>query len=250
MMLYPNDWEGDEVAFCSLAAQGLWLRMMFLMHRSTRYGYLSLPNGSAIPQHVIAAKCGITPEAYCTLLEELDNVGKLARTSDGVIYSRRMVRDAQQRAKARGKMSDWRKSKKVKNNCNDSVTTPVTPVLPLSSSSISSSNTVPSAIGPEMIARSVLSECGLSGRDLAIVLEDVCKSQMKLYATPGELRDALIAAWRKYDSAKPNLQYSKGTAKFFGDGDWRNPKGWPWNPNTGPTDTKPMTAAEKMRRIA
>ena len=34
IQLYPGDWLRDSVAGCSLAAQGLWLRMMFVMHDS------------------------------------------------------------------------------------------------------------------------------------------------------------------------------------------------------------------------
>lgn len=93
------------------------------------------------------------------------------------------------------------------------------------------------SITPEMITRSVLTELGLSGRDLAVVLDEVCRSQVKLYETPGALRDALIDSWRQYDVAKPSLSYTKGAAKFFGDGDWRNKTGWPWKEGKQPLAT-------------
>lgn len=93
-------------------------------------------------------------------------------------------------------------------------------------------------ISPDMIARGVLSELGLSGRDLVTVLEDICRSQIKLYDSPGELRDAMIAAWRDYDIAKTSLVFQKGAAKFFGDGDWRNKAGWPWKEGKQPPPSR------------
>src|SRR6185369_6429483 len=96
IQLYVGDWIRDNVAGCSLAAQGLWLRMMFLAHDSDRYGYLDI-NGSPIPPGSVAARCGTTPEQYETLLAELDAARVPSRTPESIIYSRRMVRDAKER---------------------------------------------------------------------------------------------------------------------------------------------------------
>lgn len=83
-------------------------------------------------------------------------------------------------------------------------------------------------IAPEMITQGVLSELCLSGRDLAVAISEVCRAEMARGALPGTLRDEMIAAWREYEIAKPKLSYTKGAAKFYGDGDWRNKDGWPW----------------------
>jgi hypothetical protein len=99
LQFYPGDWLRDSVAGCSLAAQGLWLRMMFAMHDSARYGYLCNSDGSPIPPGSVALRCGCTPEQYETLLHELDGVSVPSRTPNGTIFSRRMVRDAERRAK-------------------------------------------------------------------------------------------------------------------------------------------------------
>lgn len=96
IQFYPGDWLRDDIAGCSLAAQGLWLRMMFLMHDSDRYGYLA-KNGVPIPPASAALRCGTNLEQYTTLLAELDLHGVPSRTDDGIIYSRRMVRDAKAR---------------------------------------------------------------------------------------------------------------------------------------------------------
>lgn len=110
ILLYDGDWLKDAVSGCSLAAQGLWLRMMFLGHNSERYGYLC-QNGAAIPSESIARRCGCTPEQYATLLAELDAACVPSRTPEGIIFSRRLVRDAQKRELARKRKEKERKDK-------------------------------------------------------------------------------------------------------------------------------------------
>lgn len=95
--LYPGDWVMDSISGCSLAAQGLWLRMMFVAHKAERYGYLE-QNGSPIPPAAIAQRCGATPEQYESLLSELVSAGVPSTLEDGTLYSRRMVKDASLRA--------------------------------------------------------------------------------------------------------------------------------------------------------
>ncbi len=96
MQFYPGDWLRDQIAGCSLASQGLWLRMMIVMHDSDRYGHLC-NNGAPIPPEQAARRCGCSLVEYEALLAELDGVGVPSRTRDNVIYSRRMVRDAEER---------------------------------------------------------------------------------------------------------------------------------------------------------
>lgn len=97
LMFYPSDWLSDSVAGCSLAAQGLWLRMLFVAHNSQRYGYLE-SEGKAIPDEQLARRCGCADvEEYRNLLAELFSAGVPARSPEGVIHSRRMVRDQRER---------------------------------------------------------------------------------------------------------------------------------------------------------
>lgn len=120
--VYPGDWLRDDVAGCSLAAQGLWLRMMFIMHDSDRYGYLS-KNGAPIPPGNVASRCGIPVEQYVTLLAELDTVSVPRRTPDGTIYSKRMVDDARERAE-RAKNSSKGGKSRASNASSKSQVTP------------------------------------------------------------------------------------------------------------------------------
>jgi hypothetical protein len=90
---YPGDWLRDPVSGCSLAAQGLWLRMMIVAHDSECYGHLS-QNGTPMPPDSIARRCGCeSVEQYSSLISELREAGVPSRTPEGIIFSRRMVRD-------------------------------------------------------------------------------------------------------------------------------------------------------------
>lgn len=97
LQFYPSDWLSDSVAGCSLAAQGLWLRMLFVAHNSQNYGYLEM-DGRPIPDEQLFRRCGCSSvEEYRSLFAELQAAGVPSRTPEGVVYSRRMVRDQQER---------------------------------------------------------------------------------------------------------------------------------------------------------
>lgn len=112
---YPGDWLRDGVSGCSLAAQGLWLRLMILMHDSERYGYLCY-NGLPIPSAQLARRCGCTLAEYEELLAELESAGVPSRTKDGIIYSRRMTRDAEERTRNAERQRRHYQSKKQNPN--------------------------------------------------------------------------------------------------------------------------------------
>lgn len=133
--LYPGDWLRDTVAGCSLAAQGLWLRMMFLMHDSERYGYL-IVNGSPMTSESIARRCGCTPTEYETLYGELDAAGVPSRTKGNLIFSRRMARDADERQQNAERQQRFRNGQR-NGQGNGKVTPRSRPSNPPSSTSVS-----------------------------------------------------------------------------------------------------------------
>ena len=90
---YPADWRKDlELQSCSIAARGLWHELMCLMHEAEPYGHLTL-NGKAMTEKQAATACSVTPRQYRDLFAELQIAGVPGVTDDGVIFSRRMVRD-------------------------------------------------------------------------------------------------------------------------------------------------------------
>jgi hypothetical protein len=71
--------------------------MLFVAHNSQRYGYLEA-EGKAIPDEQLARRCSCASvKKYHNLLAELFAAGVPSRTPEGIIYSRRMVRDQQDR---------------------------------------------------------------------------------------------------------------------------------------------------------
>lgn len=94
LKFYPQDWRADEkLRNCSLAARGLWVEMLALMHRSKSYGYL-LVNGKPATDAQLAVQVGSLPDEVSELIGQLESEGVFSRDRRGWIYSRRMVRDA------------------------------------------------------------------------------------------------------------------------------------------------------------
>jgi|GEM_PF-2374612 len=77
---------------CSLAARGLWVEMLSIMHDSERHGFLVI-NGRAMTNQQLARIVGESGEIVSVLVAELDANGVFSRDENGVIFSRRMVRD-------------------------------------------------------------------------------------------------------------------------------------------------------------
>lgn len=98
---YPESWTSDKaLRVCSLAARGLWMEMMCLMHDGEPYGYLTI-NGNPCTPAKLARAIGEGVEIVTELLAELEENGVFKRDESGAIYSKRMLRDEQVRV-ARG----------------------------------------------------------------------------------------------------------------------------------------------------
>lgn len=102
---YPGDWQRDTaLRLCSIGARGCWLEMLCIMHQATPYGHL-VHEGRALQAKQIASLIGgeATAKQVQAWLDEMEAEGVFARTEDGCIYSRRMVRDESVRqARAEG----------------------------------------------------------------------------------------------------------------------------------------------------
>lgn len=98
---YPGDAQRDTaLRACPLEARGLWREMMDLMHDGEPYGHLTA-GGEAIDVATLAGIAGVTVARCQALVGHLERRKVFSRTPDGVIYSRRMVRDEHKR-NARG----------------------------------------------------------------------------------------------------------------------------------------------------
>lgn len=91
LKFYPLDWRGDpKLRMCSMAARGLWIEILSLMHEAAPYGHL-LVNGKSPTDTQIAVLAGAPSDQITDLLGELETAGVFSRTKDGVIYSLDMV---------------------------------------------------------------------------------------------------------------------------------------------------------------
>lgn len=90
---YPRDWRGDQaLRVVSIAARGLWMEMLCVMHEASPYGHLLLGD-QPISDAVLARLSGTSLQEVQALLVELQDARVFRRTRAGVIYSKRMVDD-------------------------------------------------------------------------------------------------------------------------------------------------------------
>lgn len=90
---YPGDWRTDPgLRLCSIGARGLWIEMMCLMHEGEPYGHLTV-QGRVIEPQSLARLVSESVPAVKRWMAELRENEVFSTTDDGVIFSRRMVRD-------------------------------------------------------------------------------------------------------------------------------------------------------------
>jgi len=92
---YPSDWRGEPtLRLCSRGARSVWVDMLGLMHDSPLVGYL-LINGKKPTPDQLARVLGDDIRDLSKWLDELAGAGVYSETDDGIVYSRKMVRDAE-----------------------------------------------------------------------------------------------------------------------------------------------------------
>ncbi len=103
MKFYPRDWRGDQgLRAVSLAARGLAMECLCLMHEAEPRGHLLL-NGRKVEVDALARMTGSLPDEVSALMAELLTAGVFSRLRNDVVVSRRMIRDekaAQEGAKS------------------------------------------------------------------------------------------------------------------------------------------------------
>ena len=90
-----RDWQNDvALRACSLGARGFWIECLAAMHEGNPIGHLTF-NGkpATIKQMAVNANC--SEKETRRFLDELEEAGVFSRSENGTIFSRRMVRDAQ-----------------------------------------------------------------------------------------------------------------------------------------------------------
>lgn len=96
-----EDYERDDgLELCSLAAQGLWMRMLCKMHVAEDRGYLTI-NGVPVSCETLAKLVRVRREKCAKLLQELEKNRVFSRDENDTIYCRRMVREKENQEVAR-----------------------------------------------------------------------------------------------------------------------------------------------------
>ena len=97
------DWKADQrLRLCSLEARGLWVEMLGIMVEGEPFGHLNL-NDKVIDEVTLSRLIGATQGEVERGTKELEGAKVFSRSEDGVIYSRRLVREeATRRARAEG----------------------------------------------------------------------------------------------------------------------------------------------------
>ena len=105
---YPGDWMKDpNLRRCSHAAKGVWIDMLCLMFECDERGVLA---SGGVPWGLdeIARAVGGAPDMTLSCVEELLAMGVASRNSSGAIFSRRLVRDEQERIQTRERVRKHR----------------------------------------------------------------------------------------------------------------------------------------------
>lgn len=106
-----SDWENDKkLRLCSLAAQGLWMRMLCVCAESDQVGFLMV-NGKTVTIEALAKLVGNPVEEIAALVGDLEINGVFYRDRHGNIYNKRMTdaekvrKDNQKNGSTGGKVS-------------------------------------------------------------------------------------------------------------------------------------------------
>lgn len=93
MKWFPSDWRGDaKVRACSPIARYVWMEMLGLMHEADPYGHLIHVN-RAMDLGTLSRLIGVDQVDVKRAVKELEANRVFSRTDEGVIFSRRMLRD-------------------------------------------------------------------------------------------------------------------------------------------------------------
>lgn len=88
-----EDWASDNaLSLCTLAAQGLWMRMLCIAAQGDDYGMLTV-NGQPVSDEELAKliRPHIDPRRFARLLAELERKKVVSRDANGTLFCRRMT---------------------------------------------------------------------------------------------------------------------------------------------------------------
>lgn len=228
-LFYPNDWRTDPNLCCvSKSARDTWMDMLCLMFHSEERGRL-VSGGVPWTDEEISVAVRGEPRANLADLDLLLAKGVAVRDSRGCVFSKRMVRDEQERSGAKERM---RKVRSV------DVTPNVRQMLRLSSvtetedegSSGFKEKKDDSDLGVQQATSFVFLEVGLAGNEARMLANDAVNSFIhKKKVSPKKAAEEIVNLWNQYE--KIDIPFKKGVFKFFKEGLWDHPEKWKSQPS-------------------
>jgi len=113
---YIDDWLSPaDLNSCSLAAQGLWIKMLCYMFQSPQRGVLLLTKQEIMTNKTLTKLTGENEQTINKLIAELEMAGVFSRLDNQAIYCRRMLREWEISQK-RSKAGSWKRGNKKETN--------------------------------------------------------------------------------------------------------------------------------------
>lgn len=98
---YPGDWQKDPALnACDWKARAVWFSLLLVMHEAPQRGYLSLVDSEPMTERQLSNLTRIPLDELSVAMTELEESGVYSRDENGVIYSRRMLREEERRTEA------------------------------------------------------------------------------------------------------------------------------------------------------
>jgi hypothetical protein len=232
-------WENDEgLACCSMGAQGFWMR---LLCTAVKEGGYVLIAGKAPTAAKLAHIVRATAEQVDGWLSELETEGVFSRTGDGVIYSRRLVKEAKEARRNRENGAKGGNPKLRKDNENPTPDNPSSQPHPQPPSpkgvkaeenreekeeegtfgpigSASPSDLVTKAELDALWAVATAAGRRRSGRK---DVERAVRAAIRRGATLADIRNGVAAYYASDDATKDGGEWAKGLHRLIENDRWR-----------------------------
>jgi Helix-turn-helix domain len=89
-------------------------------------------------------------------------------------------------------------------------------------------------IDASMAVSGLIQMTGLHSRDARIVLDSMAREVERKGEDLIAWADTLAKSWQLLEKSRSRLEYHWSAAKFFGEGHYKDPDGWPWKQEQGP----------------
>lgn len=210
---YPSDWRADPaLRLCSMGARGLWLELICLMDEATPRGYLLVAGQRPSPKQ-IASLVGCESREAAGYMRELEDRGVFSRRQDGVIFSRKLVRET--------RFSDEQSARRAKSQVVDNVEQSIFGGTKSATKETRDQNPE-TRIQTKAIATAIWDEAPLASRRRSSKagVEAALTAATKRGKNLAAIRRALGSYFADPQIAREDHRYAKGVHRMIADDRW------------------------------